>query len=236
MNAPRHLSIIPDGNRRCAKRLMKQPWKGHEWGAEKLKDVLEWCGELGIRTVTVYSLSLENIEKRPKNEMNFLMELARKEISDMVDNPNSFVHKNRIRLTFFGELERLPDKLRKDIDRAEEATRSYPGYNLNIAIAYGGRQEIVDASRRIGLQIAQGKLTPGEVSELVLRQNLQTNGNPDPDLIIRTGGEQRISNFLLFQSAYAELKFTDTLWPDITREEFMSIMDEYSRRQRRFGK
>lgn len=236
MNIPRHVSIIPDGNRRCAKRLMKQPWKGHEWGAEKLKDVLEWCRELGIMTVTVYSLSLENLEKRPRHEMDFLMELARKEISEMVDNPDSFVHKNRIKLAFFGNLEMLPDDLRKDIARAEEATKPYSGHSLNIAIAYGGRQEIVNASRVIGLQIAQGRLSPDDVSEMVLRQNLQTNGNPDPDLIIRTGGEQRISNFLLFQSAYSELKFTDTLWPDITREEFTDIIEDYSRRQRRFGK
>ncbi len=236
MNIPRHVSIIPDGNRRCAKRLMKQPWKGHEWGAEKLKEVLEWCRELGIKTVTVYSLSLENLKKRPRHELDFILELARKEISEMVDNPDSFVHKNRIKLTFFGELERLPDELRKDIARATEATKSYSRHNLNIAIAYGGRQEIVDASRRIGIQIAQGRLSPDEIDEMVLRQNLQTNGNPDPDLIIRTGGEQRISNFLLFQAAYSELKFTDTFWPDITKEELISIIKDYSRRQRRFGK
>ncbi len=236
MDIPRHLSIIPDGNRRCAKRLMKQPWKGHEWGADKLRDVLEWCRELGIKTVTVYSLSLENFEKRPKHELDFLLKLARKEISEMVDNPGSFVHRNRIKLTFFGNLEKLPEGLRRDIARAEEATRPYSGHNLNIAIAYGGRQEIVDASRRIGLQIAQGNLVPDEINEMVLRQNLQTNGNPDPDLIIRTGGEQRLSNFLLFQSAYSELKFTDILWPDITKKEFTSIIRDYSQRQRRFGK
>jgi tritrans,polycis-undecaprenyl-diphosphate synthase [geranylgeranyl-diphosphate specific] len=236
MKIPNHVGLIPDGNRRCAKRLMKQPWKGHEWGVEKLRDVLDWCSELGIKSVTIYSLSLENLEKRPKRELTFLFELARKEISDMIDKPNSLVQKKRIMLNFFGELDKLPDNLRYDIARAEEATKSYTGFNLNIALAYGGRQEIVDASRKISLKIAQGQLTPDEVNEMVLRQNLQTNGNPDPDLIIRTGGEQRISNFLLFQSAYSELKFTDTFWPDLTKKEFFSIIDNYSRRQRRFGK
>lgn len=236
MKIPNHVGLIPDGNRRCAKRLMKQPWKGHEWGVEKLRDVLDWCSELGIKTITIYSLSLENLEKRPKGELTYLFELARKEISDMIDRPDSLVRKKRIKLNFFGELERLPDNLRYDIARAEEATKSYTGFNLDIALAYGGRQEIVDASRKISLKIAQGQLTPDEVNEMVLRQNLQTNGNPDPDLIIRTGGEQRISNFLLFQSAYSELKFTDTFWPDLTKREFFSIIENYSKRQRRFGK
>jgi tritrans,polycis-undecaprenyl-diphosphate synthase [geranylgeranyl-diphosphate specific] len=236
MKIPSHVGIIPDGNRRCAKRLMKQPWKGHEWGAGKLRKVLDWCSELGISAVTVYSLSLENFEKRPKKELDFLFTLASKEISDMVDRPDSLVHRNRIRLTFFGNLEKLPENLRRDIARATEATKSYSGFSLNIAMAYGGRQELVSASREIALRIAQGRLDPDEVNELVLRQNLQTNGNPDPDLIVRTGGEKRLSNFLLFQSAYSELAFTDTLWPDITRKEFMSIIRDYSTRQRRFGK
>ena len=236
MNIPAHIALIPDGNRRCARRLMKQPWKGHEWGTEKVRKLLEWCSELGIKTVTLYSMSLENINKRPKEELDFLMGLARKEISDMVDKPGSLVHRNRIKLRFFGELSRLPDDLREDIARAEEATKSYSGFSLNIAIAYGGRQELINASRDIALKISSGTLSPEEVDEMVLRQNLQTNGNPDPDLIIRTGGEQRLSNFLLFQSAYSELKFTDTLWPDMTRKEFMSIIREYSARQRRFGK
>ncbi len=236
MNIPRHVGVIPDGNRRCARRLMKQPSMGHEWGAEKLRKVLDWCSDLGIEMVTFYSLSLENIDRRPKGELDFLFELARKEISDLVGNPDGLVHKSKIKLTFFGDMKRLPEGLRRDIARATDATKSYSGFTLNIAIAYGSRQELVNASKMIGFQIAQGRLSPEQVNEAVLRQNLQTNGNPDPDLIIRTGGEQRTSNFLLFQAAYSELKFTDTFWPDITREEFGSIIDEYSKRQRRFGK
>jgi tritrans,polycis-undecaprenyl-diphosphate synthase [geranylgeranyl-diphosphate specific] len=215
---------------------MNQSWKGHEWGVGKLRKVLEWCSELGIKTVTLYSMSLENLEKRPKKELDFLLGLANKEITDMIDNPGSLVHRNRIRLTFFGELGRLPQDLQDGIKRAEEATKSYSDFSLNIAIAYGGRQELINASREIALKISQGTLAPEDVDEMVLRQNLQTNGSPDPDLIIRTGGEKRLSNFLLFQSAYSELRFTDTLWPDLTKKEFMKTIQDYSRRQRRFGK
>jgi tritrans,polycis-undecaprenyl-diphosphate synthase [geranylgeranyl-diphosphate specific] len=234
MKTPSHLAIIPDGNRRCAKRLMKQPWKGHEWGAGKIRKMLDWCSEIGIRNVTVYALSLENLDKRPKEELGFLLALAKKEISDMIA-PDGLAHKKGIRMTFFGSLERLPADLRETIREAREATKAYNGYTVNIAMAYGGRQELVDASRSIALRISQGKLAPGEVDEMVLRQSLQTNGSGDPDLIIRTGGEKRLSNFLLFQAAYAELAFTDTFWPDITKEEFMKIIKDYSARQRRFG-
>jgi tritrans,polycis-undecaprenyl-diphosphate synthase [geranylgeranyl-diphosphate specific] len=236
MNLPSHLGIIPDGNRRFAKRLMENPWKGHEWGAGKIRKLLDWCSELGIRTVTVYALSLENLKKRPQEEMDYLLALAKKEISDIIKEPDGLAHKKRIRLTFFGELERLPRDLMALIREAEESTSSYSDFSLNIAMAYGGRQELVRASREIALKISQGALTPEEVDEMVLRQNLQTNGNPDPDLIVRTGGEKRLSNFLLFQSAYSELKFTDTFWPEFKKKEFMSIIQEYSRRQRRFGK
>jgi tritrans,polycis-undecaprenyl-diphosphate synthase [geranylgeranyl-diphosphate specific] len=235
MDIPASIGIIPDGNRRCAMRLMKQPSKGHEWGVGKLREVLEWCRELGIKNVTFYSLSLENMEKRPRNELNFLFRLARQEIAEMIDKSDSLVHRNKIKLNFFGSLERLPGDLRDDIKRAEEATRSYSGSMLNVAIAYGGRQELVNASRNIALKISQGDLKPEEVNEMVIRQNLQTNGSPDPDLVIRTGGEKRISNFLIFQAAYSEFSFIDTFWPELRKEEFMSIIDDYSRRQRRFG-
>lgn len=235
MNIPAHIGIIPDGNRRCAKRLMKQPWKGHEWGAGKLRKVLDWCSELGIRAVTVYALSLENMQKRPRHELDFLIELAKKEISDIV-REGGLAHERGIRMTFFGRLDKLPHDLRDVINDATRQTEQHSSYTLNIAMAYGGRQELVSASRNIAFKISQGRLTPDDVDELVLRQNLQTNGNPDPDLIIRTGGEQRLSNFLLFQAAYSELAFTDTFWPDMEKKEFMSIIQNYSSRQRRFGK
>ncbi|MEM5812231.1 MAG: polyprenyl diphosphate synthase [Candidatus Aenigmatarchaeota archaeon] len=236
MNVPVHIGIIPDGNRRFAKRLVSQPWKGHSWGTEKIKEVFEWCRDAGIKIITVYALSLENLANRPKKEIDYLLNLARKEAREVISNKSHFVHENRIRLSFFGRLELLPKDLQKDIAKARSITKHYSNYFINFAIAYGGRQEIVEASRRISEKIAKGVLEPGDVDEIVFRQNLQTNGHPDPDLIIRTGGEKRLSNFLLFQSAYSELAFTDTYWPAITKKEFMSILRDFGKRERRFGR
>jgi tritrans,polycis-undecaprenyl-diphosphate synthase [geranylgeranyl-diphosphate specific] len=233
---PQHISIIPDGNRRCARRLMKQPWKGHEWGVKKINTVTDWCRELGIKAVTFYALSLENLDKRPRRELNFLFRLARKWIKDMVFNKKSKIHRERTRVVFFGRIDRLPDNLQADIGKAMEMTRDYKGFHLNIAMAYGGRQEILEACRSIGSQVHSGGIRPGEINEAVLRHNLQTNGDPDPDIIIRTGQERRISNFLLFQSAYSELAFLDCFWPDLTKQEFLATIQEFSQRNRRFGK
>lgn len=233
---PSGIAIIPDGNRRCAMRLMKQPWKGHEWGMEKVDNVVDWCKELGIKSVTFYALSLENLEKRPRRELNFLFRLARKWIKEMVFDRNSKVHRDRDRVMFFGRIDKLPKELRTDIRKAMEMTRHYDSFHLNIAIAYGGRQEILGACRTIARDVRSGKLSPGGVNESVLRHSLQTNGDPDPDIIIRTGKERRISNFLLFQSAYSELAFMDCFWPDLTKKDFMKVIRNFSQRDRRFGK
>ena len=236
MKIPHHISIIPDGNRRCARRLMKRPWKGHEWGVEKVEKVVDWCEELGIKALTFYALSLENLDKRPKRELNFLFRLARKWIKEQVFDRKSKIHRTGIRVNFFGRIEKLPRDLRKDIRKAMKMTRNYNDFHLNIAIAYGGRQEILGACRNIARDIGAGKLKPREVDEMVLRHNLQTNGDPDPDIIIRTGKERRLSNFLLFQSAYSELAFLDCFWPELTKEEFFRVIGDFSQRQRRFGK
>ncbi len=236
MKIPYHVSVIPDGNRRCARRLMKRPWKGHEWGVEKIENVLDWCKGLGIKALTLYALSLENLDKRPKRELNFLFSLARKWIREQVFDRGSKIHRNGIRVSFFGRIDLLPDELQRDIRRSMELTRDHDKFHLNIAIAYGGRQEILDACRKIGRSIEEGRLMPREIDETVLRHNLQTNGDPDPDLIIRTGRERRISNFLLFQSAYSELAFLDCLWPELTKREFLRAIRDFSGRERRFGR
>jgi len=235
-NIPKHIAIIPDGNRRCAKRLLQKPWKGHEWGVSKLKRIFDWSKGFGIKIITFYSLSLENLNKRPKMELKYLFRLAEKEIDDILDNKENFVHKNRIHLTFFGNLERLPAGLQGKIAKAMEATSGYRKYAINFAIAYGGRQEITRACRNIALDVSSGKLSPSDINDAVIKHNLQTNGYGDPDLVIRTGGEKRLSNFLLFQSAYSELAFTDTMWPDLTKKEFSRMIEDYSDRERRFGK
>ena len=236
MQVPTHVAYIPDGNRRFAKRLMKTPWKGHEWGNEKLRDVFEWSIKAGVKVITLYALSLENLTSRPRHEIDFLLNLAKKEARGVIENRNHFVHKNRVKLKFFGRTDLLPKELQSLFRKAEQKTSSYSSYFLNFAIAYGGRQELVEASRRIAVKIANGGLDPEDVDEHTVRQNLQTNGHPDPDLIIRTGGEKRLSNFLLFQSAYSELAFTDTYWPALTKKELLTILKDYGSRERRFGK
>jgi len=232
---PLHVGIIPDGNRRFAKRLMKQPWRGHEWGVGKFRSVLEWCSEAGIKTITMYALSMENIKKRPKREINYIYSLAMREIKDMLGF-GSFVFKNRVKVRFFGFLGMLPEELREKMAELSEKTEKFSGYFLNIGIAYGGRQEILDACRSIACEAALHKLNPENLDESMFKKYLQTNGCQDPDLIIRTGGEKRISNFLLFQSAYSELAFIDSFWPELTKRQFFSAISSFSRRERRMGK
>lgn len=232
---PVHIGIIPDGNRRFAVRLMKKPWKGHEWGVKKFRTFMEWCKEYGIHDITFYALSLENLNKRPQNEVDFLLNLARKELKSIM-KPNSFIHKNNVRLSFFGSLDLLPKDLVQMINDATEETSGYNGFRLNIALAYGGRQEIVEACRRIASQALSGKLSPESITEDTVKHNLMTNGSGDPDLIIRTGKEKRLSNFLIFQSAYSELAFLDCFWPELTKQDFCSVLEGFSRTDRRFGK
>ncbi len=236
VSIPKHVAFIPDGNRRCAKRLLKKPWQGHEWGVTKIKRIFNWTKKWGIKTITLYSLSLENMDKRPELELKYLFNLAEKELDDVISNKDSFVHKNRIRITFFGNLHLLRDSLRERIDRVVDITRNYHDFVINFAIAYGGRQEIVQACRSIASAVDAGRISPEEINEMMLKHNLQTNGYGDPDLIIRTGGEKRISNFLLFQAAYSELAFVDELWPEFSEEAFDSIIKDYSSRDRRFGR
>ena len=231
-NIPRSLAIIPDGNRRCAKRLMLQPWKGHEWGAKKLEEVFGWCKELGIKDLTFYTLSLENLKSRPKAELDHLMRIALEEFRNVNTNNDHFVHKDKVKLYFFGELEKLPKAVQKEMMKAQEMTKSYSKFRINYAVAYGGRQEIVGACRKLAAEADD----PASISEEMVRHSLQTNGSLDPDLIIRTGGEKRLSNFLLFQSAYSELAFLDSLWPDLKKEEFVAAIEDFSSRKRRFGK
>ncbi len=211
---------------------MLQPWRGHEWGARKLEEVFGWCKELGIRNLTFYTLSLENLENRPKRELDHLLNTARRELEDVNENRDNFVHRDKVRLLFFGELDRLPKDLQEEMAKAQEATKSYSKYRINCAVAYGGRQEILEACRKLAAECS----SPSSIDEDMLRRSLQTNGSGDPDLIIRTGGEKRLSNFLLFQSAYSELAFIDSFWPDLTKEEFLAAIEDFSRRKRRFGK
>ena len=234
MTDPLHVAIIMDGNRRLAKRLMKEPWKGHEYGAKKVYDFLGWCKELNIKYVTLYSFSIQNFS-RPKEEFDFLMDLFEREFKSITD-PNHDAHKNKIRVRVMGRVWMLPERVQKAIRNAEEATKNYNDYHVNFAIAYGGQEEITDGVRDIAKKVSEGILKPEDIDEQLIRHSLYTDGTPYPDFIMRTGGEKRISNFLLWQGAYSELLFLDKMWPEIEKEDLVKAVEEFKARDRRFGR
>ncbi|ASJ10912.1 UDP diphosphate synthase [Thermococcus sp. P6] len=230
---PRHVAIIMDGNRRWARKMEKPPWYGHLFGSRKLEEILEWCRELDIRTLTVYAFSTENF-RRSEEEVNSLMNLFEEKFRELIKDER--VHKYGIRVNVLGRKELLPDNVRKAAEEAERATRKYRNYVLNIALAYGGRSEIVDAVRNILKDALAGRIKPEDVDEDLIREYLYYPNMPDPDVVIRTGGEVRISNFLLYQIAYSELFFADVYFPEFRKIDFLRIIREYQKRQRRFGR
>ena len=232
---PLHIAVILDGNRRFAKRLMKQPWHGHKWGAEKVREFLNWLREYGIKYATLYSLSLENLNKRPKKELEEILKIFEKEFSKIL-KPNHEVHKYGVRIKIIGRIKVLPKNLQKLFKEVERVTKNYKNYFLNFAIAYGGKQEIIDAVKKLVKKIKAGKIKACEINEGIFENFLYTNGFPPVDILIRTGGEKRISNFLLWQCAYAELFFVDKMWPEFEKEDFVKILEEYAKRERRFGR
>lgn len=229
----KHLGIIMDGNRRFAKRLMKNPWQGHEWGARKVESVLDWCLELKIPEVTLWSFSIENMD-RPKVEFEYLMNLFEKEFLEVVNKEK--IHKNRVKVKVIGRIDLLPDRVSQSIKKAEDATKDYDNFTINFAIAYGGRQEILDATKKLILAAKDPGFNIGNIDEKTYRKYLYTGTTPDPDLVIRTSGEQRTSGFLIWQAAYSELYFCDKLWPEFEKADLLKAIDEYTHRKRRFGK
>lgn len=230
---PEHVAIIMDGNRRLAERLGITPWQGHLLGAEKVEDVLEWCLDLGIKTTTVYAFSTENFD-RPKEEVEKLFDIFEEYFNKIAKDER--IHKNRARVKAIGKVEKFPEKVRKAIKRAEDATKDYDDFQVNFAVAYGGRQEVLDALKKIAGDVRSGKIDVNEITESTISNNLYTNGLPDPDLIIRTSGEERISGFLLWQSAYSELYFCESYWPGFRRIDFLRAIRTFQQRKRRFGK
>jgi tritrans,polycis-undecaprenyl-diphosphate synthase [geranylgeranyl-diphosphate specific] len=230
---PKHVAIIMDGNRRWARKLEKPPWYGHLFGSQKLEEILEWCRELSIRTLTVYAFSTENFKRTPE-EVNALMNLFEEKFKELLEDER--VHKYGIRVNVLGRRELLPENVRKAAEEAEKATRKYSNYTLNIALAYGGRSEIADAVRDIVRDALAGKVKPEDVDEDLIKEYLYYPNMPDPDIVIRTGGEERISNFLLYQIAYSELFFVDVYFPEFRKIDFLRIIREYQKRQRRFGR
>lgn len=228
---PRHVAVIMDGNGRWAKKQGLPRIMGHRRGVDALKDILRCCKDWGIGALTAYAFSTENWG-RPLEEVDFLMTLfervLRQELKEMMEE--------NVRIRFVGNLNALPKSLQLEITRSMEETYDNKGIQFTVATNYGGRQEILQACRAIAVQVQQGLLQPDQIDEAVFERYLYTTGICDPDLLIRTSGEMRISNFLLWQVAYAELYVTDTLWPDFDRTEFHRALSNYQQRERRFGK
>lgn len=232
---PKHVGIIMDGNRRLAKKLGEKAELGHQMGASKVHEVIEWCVSLGINVVTLYAFSLENFE-RPENEVKVLMDLFEREFLEIAEHPD--IHKNKIQVNVIGRKELLPKRVQNAINHAEEMTKNYSDYYVNFAIAYGGQQEIIDSVKKIAEQVKLGNVAVEDITLDLISKNLYTSHLPcpNPDLVIRTSGEERISNFLTWQSCYSELYFCETYWPTFRKVDFLRSIREYQKRERRYGK
>ncbi len=228
---PRHIGIVVDGNRRFSKKLMLKPFKGHDWGYKKIKELFNWCKEFGIKEVTLYTFSIENFN-RPKEEFDYLMDLFTKAFKETKNDKD--IHENKIKINFIGRTFMFPEKVQKSMKELMDSTKNYSDYIVNFAMAYGGRAEIIDATKKISKQVQEGKLNIEDINEEVFKKNIYLES--EPDLIIRTS-ESRLSGFLLWQGSYAEIIFLpEVLWPEFSKEHFVSCLEEYSRRDRIFGK
>jgi len=231
---PEHIAIILDGNRRWASEKALNPWFGHEKGAEKVDQLLDWCLKLGVKSITLYAFSTENF-RRSKNEVEEIMRIAQEQFRKILTDER--IHKNKIHVKVIGRLSLLPKDLQQLIMDVEKATQGYDDHFLNLALAYGGRAEIVDAAKKIADRVHEGELSPEEIDEQVFEKYLYTShmSKQDPDLIIRTSGEERLSGFLLWQSAYSELCFLDVYWPGFRFIDLLRAVRTFQRRRRRFG-
>lgn len=231
---PEHIAIILDGNRRWALEQSLNPWVGHREGAEKVEQLLDWCLELGVKSITLYAFSTENF-RRSKREVEEILRVVEKELRELLASER--VHRHKVRVKMIGRINLLPEILQRLIRDVEAATEGYSKHFLNVALAYGGRAEIVDAAKKISEEVKRGKLTPDDVDESMFEKYLYTAhlSKQDPDLIIRTSGEERLSGFLLWQSAYSELCFLDIFWPDFRRIDLLRAIRTYQLRKRRFG-
>jgi len=227
---PRYIAIVLDGNRRYAKRLDVKPWKGHEFGIKKLEELLDWCLELNIKELTLYSFSTENF-KRTKHEINFLFGLFKKKFEE-IKKENTFMDKG-IKVNVIGRLDMFPVDIRQAMLEVMDKTKNNNKLIVNFAMAYGGRQEIIDAVKKIAQKVRKGELNPDKIDENLIVNNLYLKN--EPELVIRPGGEIRTSNFLTWQSVYSEFVFINKLWPEFTKQDLLNCIQEFNRRERRFG-
>jgi undecaprenyl diphosphate synthase len=228
---PQHIAIIMDGNGRWAKRHNRTRIVGHLEGTKTIRKIVKFCGEIGIKILTLFAFSTENWN-RPKREVYALMKLLFRFLRDEINN----LQKNNVKLLASGQIERLPTKVRVELSKTIDATKENKGLILNLALSYGGREEIVRACREIARQVSSKRKKIEDIDEESFNNYLYTTGLPDPDLLIRTSGEFRISNFLLWQIAYSEIYVTPVLWPDFNRRDLLLALIDYQRRERRFGR
>lgn len=228
---PRHIAIIMDGNGRWAQEQGQDRLFGHYHGVESVRDIVEGAAELGVGYLTLYAFSTENWD-RPEDEVVGLMEL----LVSTIRKEAEVLHRNKIRLHVIGDMSMLPDYAREELNEALEMTAANTGLNLIMALSYSGRWELLNAVKKIAREVQEGRLDVAAISQEVFQKYLCTSGFPDPELMIRTSGEYRISNFLLYQLAYAELYFTDVRWPDFRKNNLYEAIIDYQNRERRFGK
>jgi len=230
---PRHLAIIMDGNRRYAQHEGLSTGEGHKIGGEKLEEVIAWSHEVGIEGLTVFAFSMENFN-RPPNEVKRLMSMFERELHRLGSDKR--LHEKKVRIRVIGQTDKLPEQVAKAAEDIMRASEQHDRYYFNIAIGYGGREEIVAAVKKIAQEVHDGKLDPEDIGKNLLSSYLYTADTPDPDLILRTSGEERISNFLLWQLAYSELYFSDVYWPALRKTDFLEVIQSFQHRQRRYGK
>ncbi len=228
---PKHIAIILDGNRRYAKNLGLRPWIGHEYGIKKLEQLMEWCREIGVRELTLYCFSTENFN-RNKTEVKFLFDIFKREFNNMKHRKNIF--EDKIRINVIGRVGMFPLDMQKLMHEIMEKTRKHDKFTVNFALAYGGRQEIVDAVRKIAEKAKYSEVDIKEIDENLVTQNLYLQS--EPEIVIRPGREMRTSNFLAWQSIYSEWIFLDKFWPEFTKKDLVNCIEEYNKRKRRFGK
>jgi short-chain Z-isoprenyl diphosphate synthase len=234
---PKHIGLIMDGNRRFARSVGLDVKAGHDYGAGKARDVLDWCLELGIKHVTLWGFSTDNRGRAPE-EVTHLYSLFAQQARDLIQDPR--LHKNRVRVRLIGDIEDFPDEAKEALKAMEHATEGYDNMLLNVALGYGGREEIVTAVKKLLREKARQTAKPEELVDSVCAQEIErhlyTAGVPDPDFVIRTSGEVRLSGFLLWQTAYSEFYFCDAFWPSFRKVDFLRAVRSFQERERRFGK
>ncbi|MDE7402115.1 MAG: isoprenyl transferase [Muribaculaceae bacterium] len=228
---PAHIAIIMDGNGRWAKERLRGRSDGHAEGVNSVHRITRLASDLGVRDLTLYAFSTENWN-RPQQEVDTLMTL----IGQAIRNETPDLKANNVKIRLVGDIDRLPADVQRDLYHGVEETSDCTGLNLNLCLSYSSRWELTEAMRAIAAQVRNGRINPADITEDTISAQLATSGIPDPELLIRTGGELRLSNFLLWQTAYSELYFTDVLWPDFGEKEFLAAISEYRKRERRFGR